>query len=273
MQKPTRPVAESPFAKFGAYFKACRALGHVHLRGLPLVPKQLWADAPFNREAYNTFIDWLSILQLADLRIAVDVGANCGDFTQAISAFSPGAFVYMVEPLSSLHNGLERLCAKSQGRLHLSKKALSDKPGTAELYFDPGNHTIGSLLGFNQEYKTVNQSLSAQTEKTRCETETLDMLTQSAHLDHIDLLKVDVEGFEFHVFEGGKETLSRTEAVVVELSLVRNARVLNDPLASMVRLLNEHGFSIVRLLPSLYSPTSPWRPVEFNILARRDKSG
>ena len=132
MQKQIRPIVSSPFAKFGAYFKACVALGHVNLRGLPLLPKQLCPDTPFNREQYNTFIDWLSILQLADLRIVIDVGANCGDFTQAVSAFSHGAVVYMVEPLPSLYDGLQRLCAKSNGRFHLSKKALSDKPGKAD---------------------------------------------------------------------------------------------------------------------------------------------
>jgi FkbM family methyltransferase len=273
MQNQTPPRARSPFSKLATYFRASYALGRPNLRGLPVLPKQLWTDGPFSREQYNTFVNWLSVLALPQLRVALDVGANTGDFTQAVAAVAPAASVYMVEPLPSLHGGLQRLCANSQGRFHLSTKALSDKPGTAELFFDPSNHTIGSLLGFNQEYKLVNETLSAQTEKTVCETETLDMLTRSANLDRIDVLKIDVEGFEFHVLEGGKETLARTEAVIVELSLVRNASAQSQPLASMIQLLNEHGFSIVRLLPSLYAPTSPWRPVEFNVLARRDKPG
>ena len=272
MENETKPVRKSALTKLGAYLRACRALGSLNVRGLPLLPKALVAGAPFDREQYNNFIGWLSMLQLADLRVAIDVGANCGDFTKAILAFTPEATVYMVEPLPSLFPRLEQLCAASHGRLHLSKKALSDRPGQAELFFDPANHTIGSLLGFNQEYKKVNQTVSAQSEKTVCETETLDMMTRMANLDRIDLLKVDVEGFEFHVFEGGKETLARTEAVVVEISLIRNAGNQSNALVSMIQLLGGHGLSIVRVLPSLYSPAEPWKPVEFNILARRGKA-
>lgn len=205
MQKHASAVARSPLAKMATYLRACRAVGHLNLRGFPLLPKQLWSNPPYSRQQFNTFVHWLAILQMPEIRVAIDVGANCGDFTHAIRVVAPEASVYMVEPLPSLFDGLQRLCEKSHGLLHLYTKALSDKPGKAELYVDPIDHSIGSLMEFNQEYKSFNRSLSADTDAIVCETETLDTMSRSAQLERIDLLKIDVEGFEFHVLEGGRK--------------------------------------------------------------------
>jgi hypothetical protein len=37
----------------------------------------------------------------------------------------------------------------------------------------------------------------------------------------------------------------------------------------MLNLLADAGFDVVRVIPSLFDRREPWKPVEFNILARR----
>jgi hypothetical protein len=85
----------------------------------------------------------------------------------------------------------------------------------------------------------------------------------------IDLLKLDVEGFEFEVLAGAGGMLPRTRAVIVEVSRTRHAGEESDPLLRMISLLQEMGLALVALLPSLYSAEQPWQPIEFDLLARR----
>ena len=62
-------------------------------------------------------------------------------------------------------------------------------------------------------------------------------------LDHIDLLKIDVEGYEGQVLEGLRATLSRCHYVMVELSLERPKAYRFHEIA---RLLGEQPFELVR---------------------------
>jgi FkbM family methyltransferase len=57
-------------------------------------------------------------------------------------------------------------------------------------------------------------------------------------LDHIRLIKIDVEGAELAALEGGARTLARTEAVVLEC---------NEDGPAVERLLEDHGFVVSRL--------------------------
>jgi hypothetical protein len=101
-----------------------------------------------------------------------------------------------------------------------------------------------------------------------CEVKTLDAVAAELALDHIDLLKIDVEGFEFEVLKGAGQILQKTDAVIIEVSLVRNTGT-SGLLVEMLDCLARHGFQIVNVIPSLYDIDEPWRPREFNVLARR----
>ena len=132
---------------------------------------------------------------------------------------------------------------------------------------DERDDNIGSLAGFSQEYLRTNPQAHLSKE-VLCDVRTLDDVTVEMGLSHIDLLKVDVEGFEFEVMKGAGQTLEETTAVIVEVSLVRRPKA-SAALVEMLDLLTKHGFQIVNVIPSLHDPHEQWRPREFNILARR----
>jgi FkbM family methyltransferase len=255
------------FERIALYLRAAAATRSANVRGLPVLPKGAFPSAPYNRGWFNQFVLWLVELQLTGVRQVVDVGANHGDFSQAASAVFPDADVLLVEPLPTLHAELERRCAERSGRWKLAKCALGDTPGTATLHADAVQSDIASLLGFSEEYLLANPT-AKPAETYSCEVQTLDLLCASRNIGSIDLLKVDVEGFEFEVFAGAQQMLARTRSVVVELSIVRRSGQ-SDAVERMLHLLRDAGFSLVELVPSLYSREQPWMPVEWNLLARK----
>ena len=253
--------------KLGLYLRAAAARKNLNLRGLPFIPKALWPAAPFHRAGFNQFVLWLDRLQLSRVGQVVDVGANRGDFSQAASALFPSAQVLLVEPLPTLHLELERRCRDHGGRWRLVPCALGSERGEATLHVDPHQEGTSSLVGFGQEYLKANPNARAGQSFT-CPVRTLDDLCAEQGIKAIDLLKIDVEGFEFETLKGAVAMLRATHALVLELSLVRRGDG-GDGLQAMLAVLRDAGLQLVELYPSLYSQETPWLPVEFNVLARR----
>jgi FkbM family methyltransferase len=257
----------SLFSKLVAYARAAAVQHGPNLRGLPLIPKSLCPDPPGNREAFNQFVLWIHTLQLSRVNRVVDVGANHGDFSLAASALYPKAQVLLVEPMPTLQPELERRCARRSGRWRLESCALGSQPGSATLHVDPNLDAIGSLVGFSEEYLKASP-LAKEGQTLACTVRTLDDLCVDRGIDTIDLLKIDVEGFEFETLRGGARMLRATTALIIELSLVRRADGLRA-LEEMLEVLSSAGLHLVECYPSLYSMETPWLPVEFNLLARR----
>jgi FkbM family methyltransferase len=257
----------SLFSKLKAYAHAAAVQQGPNLHGLPLIPKSLWDDLPENREGFNQFVLWIHTLQLSHVDRVVDVGANHGDFSLAASALYPKAQVMLVEPLPSLQPELERRCARRNGRWRLEPCALGSQPGSATLHVDANSDAVGSLVGFSEEYLKVNP-LAKVGQTLVCTVRTLDDLCVERGIESIDLLKIDVEGFEFETLSGGARMLRATTALIIELSLVRRGDGLRA-LSEMLEVLTSAGLHLVACYPSLYSVENPWLPVEFNLLARR----
>jgi len=76
----------------------------------------------------------------------------------------------------------------------------------------------------------------------------LDEISSSsgASVQSWSLLKIDVEGYEAFVIDGAKETLSRVEALVMELSPAMLKKSGADP-AAILGLLSGHFTRIYRI--------------------------
>jgi hypothetical protein len=86
--------------------------------------------------------------------------------------------------------------------------------------------------------------------KTPCRVRRPDDVVGEAGIDHVDLLKIDVEGAEFDVLAGAKSILAATESLVVEVSTIREENFGKNALLRLLRLLDSHGFQSVAILPS-----------------------
>jgi FkbM family methyltransferase len=134
----------------------------------------------------------------------VDVGANIGMFT--IWEARRGARVIAYEPHPrAFTNLLTNLDANGVGQLVTCHQlAIASSAGTAWLAADAGATAAQltadrSRQGFEVETVTLDESLAAY------------------GLDHIDLLKVDVEGAELNVIAGAGATLDKTKAAIIEV--------------------------------------------------------
>lgn len=170
----------------------------------------------------------------------VDIGANVGRYTFLASRLvGPSGQVHAFEPASTTYQRLERTLAMTGAtNVVLNRLALSDAPGEARLYLNRDSALAG--LGM------TGRGEAAGTERVRCTT--LDSYAAEKGLAHVDLIKIDVEGFEGHVLRGAEGVLARSPGVVVLSELAEKnfvpLRLRTEEVIGRMRTL---GFAVWRI--------------------------
>jgi FkbM family methyltransferase len=139
--------------------------------------------------------------------VVFDIGANVGYYSLiAAPLVYPNGSVYAFEPVSQQFELLQEN-AKRNGfsQIFPHKIALSDKSGDAVIHLeDEFNTGLASLR---------SASRTKLDEIVSCVT--LDDFVQSQALDRLDVIKIDVEGHESAVLNGGHSTLERFHPVLL----------------------------------------------------------
>lgn len=149
-------------------------------------------------------------------RLVIDVGANIGVFTLAFADIFDDAKVIAFEPSQRTYSRLERNLNASVFSKHvrLENIALSDVDGRVQFLDDPKspatNHLVADL---SEDHNLPNLPCVA------VDCLKLNTYCESNSITHIDLLKIDVEGFECQVLEGARAVIERRAVTWIFLEL------------------------------------------------------
>jgi FkbM family methyltransferase len=138
--------------------------------------------------------------------VIFDVGANVGDYSAEVLALMPTAQIYCFEPSPAAFERLHTRLATHQN-LALFNVGLGEKDESVTLYSDTPASGMASVYHRRLDHFELNLS---HTENIRLVS--LDQFCASHGIEHIDLLKLDVEGHEFQVLKGG-HALLRANAI------------------------------------------------------------
>lgn len=171
---------------------------------------------PFTQnKCLKEFLDWCRVRN-KKFDIVLDIGAWCGTWSaefapycKKIYAFEPDRihFECLLKNLSSFDN------------IELLDYAMGDTETTVSLTDDDFTqarriYSIGNIL-----MKTVD----------------------SFQFKNVDLIKIDVEGFEMNVLKGAKDTLKNCKFLMIELN--NNSKKYNSSNAEIEKYLEDLGFT------------------------------
>lgn len=141
----------------------------------------------------------------------VDTGANEGLFTLfAARRVGASGRVIAIEPSARERALLERNIARnSLGNVTVVPHAVAAEPGTAELLIAPRKHGLHNTLG-----EFIYEGETAVARETVV-VETLDDLHKRLALQHVDVIKIDVEGAEVKVLAGGRNVLAAWRPILL----------------------------------------------------------
>ena len=166
-----------------------------------------------------------------DPKVAVDVGAYCGEWTIAFRHLFPETRVLMVEPqqsqgdrlraLTHIHNGVE-FAPVLLGAAAVTGVPFYQAETGSSVLRDPGNSSA---------------------RLTEMPMTTLDIVTRASDFERADFLKLDVQGYELEVLKGAGHLLQSVEAVLMEVNLIavyQAAPLVHEAVAYMAA----HGFHV-----------------------------
>jgi FkbM family methyltransferase len=152
------------------------------------------------------FIDAL-LSSLSEGEVFLDVGSSIGQFTVPLAkALGTSGLVIAVEPeVGACVQLEENLRLNGCSNVRILRVGLGDEPGQGSLSWADGR--CPSLLSRSVENVASPAAPSATGEVEVVAVEVCDQLMEREHLPIPAAVKIDVEGYEYHVIRGMRRTL------------------------------------------------------------------
>lgn len=180
------------------------------------------------------------------LRYIVDVGANKGEWTDLVlqSKRVDGALLF--EPALSASERLQRRFS-AYPQVEVIEAAAGSTPGVMS-FFDEGNagETSSLVQGFSH---------NATSRKVRVTT--VDAEVESRAWPCVDFLKIDAEGYDFHVLEGARQLFENRKVAYGQFEYNSPWRLSGTTLTFAISWLGSLGYQCFLLkADGLHAPNT-----------------
>jgi len=170
--------------------------------------------------------------------VIFDVGANVGQSIDLFRRHFDHPIIHAFEPSPSTFRELQRQTVDIPD-LHLNNCALGSR-SEIKLFAENTYSELSSLLE-----PTADRGWEVE-KRYQVEVQTLDEYCAKRSVTHIDMLKLDTQGFDLEVIKGGSELLAlqRIQLLFIEIIFSDMYEGLPRP-DEIYSFLTEQGFSLV----------------------------
>lgn len=158
-------------------------------------------------------------LKKLPIKTVIDVGANSGQFARRIASIFSEANIYSFEPIPEAYKELDEWAKTKKARVIAYNLAVGDYDGTLEI-FSNEHRSASSFLKTTKICEDIWPSTKKQT-LIPVKLTTLDQWLKSLPVppDKDILIKMDVQGYEDRVINGGLETFKMAKICILEVCL------------------------------------------------------
>lgn len=141
----------------------------------------------------------------------IDIGANVGYFSLLAKSLNPNCHVVSVEPLPvNIDKLLRNQNINHFENMNVVAACISDTVGTTDFIVPPNEERGWGRIAYKPMFDG---------QRLQRPVETVDHLVSQLPINHVDVVKIDIEGFEFNALKGMEQTLQRHSPVVcIELN-------------------------------------------------------
>jgi len=187
---------------------------------------------------HDPFLDMVELTGAKADPVVFDVGANLGQTVGVVRNHFSRPVIHSFEPGETTFQQLKANTAGIPG-LHLNNFGLgarverrafleNDHPDMSS-FLEPGQDSWGTVTG-----------------RREVELDTVDHYCQSSAVSHVDILKVDTQGFDFEVVRGAAGMFGRHRIHLVYMEIIFS-RMYKDlpPFDEVYRFLTGQGLALV----------------------------
>lgn len=179
----------------------------------------------------------------------IQVGANDGKSNDGDQIYP---FVKMfkwkgilIEPVPYLYNSLINNYSRIKN-LSFENVAIANKPGITTFYYfnDPSGwyNQLGSFNKVHLENHKKSNNIPLDINEIEVKCETINNIVKRNNLNHIDILHIDTEGYDFQIIKSINFELVKPNVIIYE-----NRHLSENENKTCELLLKQHNFSIYRL--------------------------
>lgn len=233
-----------------------RKLRALSLRVFNLIENN--GNANFDKNGEKVFIDNLmtSFKNGGGKKVVFDIGANIGEYSNMIktksSSLSLDVQIHLFEPTKSCFETISKKFGDNN--TILNNFGASNEDCEATIFYDKEQSGLASLYQRNLVVYNLelNQSESIKLKR-------LDGYIEENSINHIDFIKIDIEGHELKAFEGFGKYLNAEFIDYIQFEYGGANLDSHSSLMDLYKLLNERGFEIAKIMPKgleirAYSP-------------------
>ena len=187
------------------------------------------------------------LIDVYNIDLVLDVGANIGQFSRELRVSGYNGKMVSFEPLLDAHKLLSENAIKDKNWIVAPRMAIGENVGEMTINVSENSYSSSLLPMLRVHFKAAPDSHYIGSEKINVTTLDLAASQYLEDKNHI-YLKIDTQGFEDKIIKGGGETLSKTEIVQIELSLVPlyEGQLL---FLDIISILSEIGFELCGIIP------------------------
>ncbi len=207
------------------------------------VIKKLGRKLGFNlvsrdRLGVDVDLDLLRLTVSDPLRTIFDVGGNFGQTAVHLASAFPGSRVHTFEPVPSSFQRLQESVAHRPA-ISCHHLAIGDRAGMFPIHVTEDAETNSFLANDNS------------TDHLDVPMDTLDGFTAANRIEFIDLLKIDVEGYELPVLKGAENLLRRQAVryIYAECVFSTDTELPHTSFFELHTVLEGFGFCFVNYYP------------------------
>lgn len=176
--------------------------------------------------------------------VIIDGGAHRGGSVEAFSEYAPQAQFHCFEPDPSLAQEISRLFS-DRTHVRVVMAALGDAKGKATFNINVSRPT-NSLLAPGDALQPDLQSLCELVEQVEVDIVTIDTYCETQKLDRVDIIKLDLQGYDYKALLGAKTALLGARVVLIEVLFVEIYKGCNL-FPDVLQFMGECGYTLFTL--------------------------
>jgi len=215
---------------------------------------------PPTATAIDLFPNWINQLQKAEpIQVVFDVGANHGQTVARFRSMFPESTIYAFEPNLSAYEELQQRTADDP-KAKSFQLALGAHDGVATLHENAADVTNSLLPNSSRMYEYAPEEMCLPTGESSTSIIRLDSFCKNESIGHIDLLKVDAQGYERHILAGAGDYLTPTviRGLMLEALFV-DIYEQQTWCGEVLELLRSRGYRLFGFTEVCYDSTHGWK--------------
>jgi len=181
-----------------------------------------------------------------ELLFCLDIGANIGEYTNLILSETK-AKIISFEPLPKAFEDLKKIEKNNAERLKVFNIALGDNNEILDLNY---SNEKSQTASFSKDLNKLSFYNFKDNKKIKTKISTLDnFFLENLNLfqNNIDLIKIDVEGFEFEILSGAKEIIKKKSPKYIQMEFNWHQLFKSQTMYNFSQLLS--GYDLFKILP------------------------